>query len=32
MEIAAIEKANKTSNDLSDIGTVIKELINTGKI
>ena len=31
MEIAAIEKANKASNDLSDIGTVIKGLINSGK-
>jgi hypothetical protein len=31
MEIAAIEMANKTSNDLSGIGTVIKGLINPGK-
>ena len=31
MEMAAIEKANKTGNELTDIGNIIKGLIKTGK-
>ena len=31
MQMAAIEKANKTANKLTDIGDIIKGLINEGK-